>query len=276
MIDPNTQPRAVAPALRRAARVALGLFLLAIVACCGGPDAKIVQNHPVVAPTSSAFQRLLDDFDVRYEAPQEGKAILVNIPAFELVALEDGEPVLRSRVIVGSPRTPTPILETYATAVRFRPTWRPTATMIASGEYRDGIRAPGPRNPLGLAALRLEAGLLVYLHDTNRRELFESSDRARSHGCVRVEQWAELFAWVLDVEIEEVWRLAEGARTRNAPTAPIPVRLGYYTTFPDDKGRLVEHPDIYRLDSGEAGSREIPDGSRDLLACGQPHQPDCG
>ena len=45
--------------------------------------------------------------------------------------------------------------------------------MIASGEYRDAVWPPGPNNPLGLAAVRLEPGLLVYLHDTNQRQLFE-------------------------------------------------------------------------------------------------------
>ena len=67
--------------------------------------------------------------------PRRGRAILVNIPSYELIAFEDGKPVMRSRVIVGKPATPTPIMETETSVVRFRPTWTPTPDMIRSGKY---------------------------------------------------------------------------------------------------------------------------------------------
>ena len=182
-----------------------------------------------------------------FHAPPTGKAILVNIPAFELIAYDNGRPVLRSPVIVGTPWHRTPRLSTYTTAVRFRPTWRPTPSMIASGEYADRVWPPGERNPLGLAAVRLEPGMLVYLHDTNRRALFEQEYRALSHGCVRVQKWAELAAFVLDIDVAQVLRHAQGGRTFDAPAPPIPVELGYYTRFPDENGRLVSYPDVYNL-----------------------------
>ena len=37
----------------------------------------------------------------------------------------------------------------------------------------------------------------VYLHDTNQRYLFGKDKRALSHGCVRVEAWEELAAYIL-------------------------------------------------------------------------------
>ena len=95
------------------------------------------------------FQARLDRAGIAYQVPQSGKAILVNIPAFELIAFQDGKPVLRSRVIVGAPWHRTPRLQTYVTTVRFRPTWRPTPSMIASGEYRDRVIPPGINNPSG-------------------------------------------------------------------------------------------------------------------------------
>jgi murein L,D-transpeptidase YcbB/YkuD len=182
---------------------------------------------------------------VPLDLPATGKAIVVNVPAFELVAVEDGVPVLRSRVIVGSRRTPTPLLETQTTIVRFRPTWRPTPAMVASGEYEDRVWPPGPRNPLGLAAIRLQEGLLVYLHDTNRRDLFAEANRARSHGCIRVERWAELIAWLLDTDLATVERLAAGPATVDVPAPAVPVVLGYFRVFPDDAGRPVTYPDVY-------------------------------
>ncbi len=205
------------------------------------------------------FQARLDRAGIAYQVPQSGRAILVNIPAFELIAFQDGKPVLRSRVIVGAPWHRTPRLQTYVTTVRFRPTWRPTPSMIASGEYRDRVIPPGINNPLGLAAVRLGSGMLVYLHDTNRRELFANENRALSHGCVRVQRWDDLVAFVLDMDIARVHELANGRRTFDAPAPPIPVTLGYFTKFPDASGQIITYPDIYHLVapsalSGKAGN----------------------
>ncbi|MFW5832978.1 MAG: hypothetical protein ACOCYE_02630, partial [Pseudomonadota bacterium] len=50
-------------------------------------------------PPPPGFQAHLDRLDVPLDLPTAGKAIVVNVPAFELIAFEDGEPVLRSRVI---------------------------------------------------------------------------------------------------------------------------------------------------------------------------------
>lgn len=197
--------------------------------------------------TPNDFQRQLDQAGIAYQVPQKGKAILVNIPAFELIAFEDGVPVLRSRVIVGAPWHRTPRLKTFVSAVRFRPTWRPTPSMIASGEYTDRVRPAGENNPLGLAAVRLAPGMLIYLHDTNRRELFAQDNRALSHGCVRVQRWDDLVAFVLDIDLTQVHELANGRYTFDAPAPPIPVTLGYFTRFPNEAGQIVRYPDIYGL-----------------------------
>lgn len=220
--------------------------------------------QPQIAAANS-FQALLDRAGVDYQVPKTGKAILVNIPAFELIAFENGKPVLRSRVIVGAPWHRTPRLSTHVSTVRFRPTWRPTPSMIASGEYRDYVRPPGIKNPLGLAAVRLGPGLLVYLHDTNRRELFAEDDRALSHGCLRVQRWDALVAFVLNMDIDLVHRLANGRRTFDAPALPIPVELGYYTRFPNAAGQIVRHADVYGLQSGSAAPEQTTENL--ALAC---------
>ena len=82
-------------------------------------------------------------------------------PPFELIAFVDVPQSCAARVIVGTPWHRTPILVSGTSAVRFRPTWHPTPGMVASGEYRDRVLPPGPSNPLGLAAIRLEEGRLV-------------------------------------------------------------------------------------------------------------------
>lgn len=206
---------------------------------------------------ASPFQIYLDRLGVPLGLPVEGKMIVVNIPAFELIAFEDGEPAFRSRVIVGAPWHRTPRLETHTTAVRFRPTWRPTPSMLASGEYQDRVWPAGPDNPLGLLAVRLEEGMLVYLHDTNHRELFARETRAMSHGCVRVQRWDELAAWLLGTDLEQVHDWANGSRTFDVPTEQVPVVLGYFLNFPDDTGETRHFEDIYALEgraSNEVGS----------------------
>ena len=233
-------------ALGRILRSLAQACLLAFVAGCishgeeGGDPARAEPSVP-----TSQFQRHLDRLGVPFQVPSAGKAILVNVPAFELVAFTDGEPVLRSRVIVGTPWHPTPLIDTYTTSVRFRPTWRPTPSMVRSGEYEDRVWPPGRKNPLGLAAVRLEPGLLVYLHDTNRRQLFEREDRALSHGCIRVQRWDALIAWLLDMPLDQVHRLANGRRTLDVPAPEVPVHIRYLTTFPDDAGEPVQYPDVY-------------------------------
>ncbi|MFK7938800.1 MAG: L,D-transpeptidase family protein [Roseovarius sp.] len=219
---------------------------------------------------AESFQRLLERAKIDYTVPPSGKAILVNIPAFEMILFQDGTPVMRSRVIIGAPWHRTPRLKTQVSTVRFRPTWRPTRSMVASGEYRDYVRAAGERNPLGLAAVRLGPGMLVYLHDTNRRALFEQENRALSHGCVRVQKWAELVAFVLDMDLAQVHRLANGRRTFDAPAPPIPVELGYYTRFPDSAGVIMTYPDIYGLHPS-SDLRDTPVQTENI-ACAQDTQ----
>jgi len=211
------------------------------------PPAAEVPPAPAATPPAEppSFEQRLERAGVALDLPDDGKAIVVNIPAFELIAFEDAEPVLESRVIVGTPANPTPVLETFTTKVRFRPTWRPTAAMLASGEYEDRVWPPGENNPLGLAAVRLEPGLLVYLHDTNRPQLFERENRALSHGCVRVERWRELVAWLLDWSPERVDRVAHGEGTRDVATPEVPVHLGYFTTFPAPDGGIERYADLY-------------------------------
>jgi hypothetical protein len=176
--------------------------------------------------------------------PSRGKFVLVNIPSFELIAFQDGAPVLRSRVIVGRPQTPTPELLTSMYAVKFNPSWTPTPAMI---RY-EGLRymPPGPNNPLGRIMFELDNDELVFLHDTNDKALFNHPQRAFSHGCVRVEQARPLAAWALGVSESEIDAMVARGTTYSVPLPEnIPVALVYQTRFSDQHGQVVLHPDIY-------------------------------
>jgi len=114
---------------------------------------------------------------------------------------------------------------------------------------------PGPSNALGLVKLMFPNEYNVYLHSTPAQALFAQSRRDFSHGCIRVEQAAELAAWVLRDKPE--WTLE---RVRNAMqsgsdnlqvnlTKPVPVLILYGTAVVDEQGQAHFFDDIYGYDS---------------------------
>jgi murein L,D-transpeptidase YcbB/YkuD len=56
--------------------------------------------------------------------------ILVNIPAFLLQLIENGTPVLESRVIVGQPERPTPRIMAEASGILLNPSWTIPPTIL--------------------------------------------------------------------------------------------------------------------------------------------------
>lgn len=224
-------------------RLAAGLALAAALgACATAPQAPapIAHKAAVAAPPPPMF------LDGPFErVPVKGKAILVNIPSYELIAFQDGEEVMRSRVIVGTPKDATPQLIAETSVVRFRPNWTPTPDMIEEEGLSPETRPAGKNNPLGLMAIRLDPGLLIYLHGTNSPKLFARDKRALSHGCIRVEDIEEVAAFVLGTSVEEVRRNANGRRTFDMETDGIPVLIRYHTRFPDETGVMRDYADVY-------------------------------
>lgn len=240
-----------------AAVVAFGAAALA-AACAPAaqtvaqPTAHIAADEPALAPPPMFLEPPFE------RVPAEGKALYINIPSYELIAFDDGEEVLRSKVIVGSPEHPTPKLTTRTSVVTFRPTWTPTPEMIREEGMSPETRAPGRSNPLGLLAIRLDPGMLIYLHDTNNRKLFDREKRALSHGCIRVERWDEVAAFVLGIPVEEVHRHAKGNRTFDMETEGVPVIVRYETRFPDRFGMMRQYADVYGRDAAYAEALRAP------------------
>ena len=84
----------------------------------------------------------------------QGRFVLANIAAAEVIAFQDGTEVLRSRAIVGAPRTRTPRLVSAVPSVRLNPPWYVPASIArtvdaAAGSFRliNGtlVQPPGPR-----------------------------------------------------------------------------------------------------------------------------------
>jgi murein L,D-transpeptidase YcbB/YkuD len=237
---------AAARPLRAILTLAALASALVNAACVSTETAPPVAAGPVAAaePPPSAYVSMLRSQGVETAIPPHGKFILVNIPSFELIALQDGVPVLRSRVVVGKPAAPTPELLSSMFAIQFNPAWTPTPLMIRN----EGLHymPPGPQNPLGRMMFDLDNDEFIYLHDTNEKGLFKREQRALSHGCVRVEQARALAAWSLGVSEQEIDAMVARGTTYSVPVPEIiPVSLVYYTRFPDEGGQVSSYSNIY-------------------------------
>lgn len=123
---------------------------------------------------------------------------------------------------------------------------------LRRGELRVRQR-PGPANSLGLAKFIFPNPESVYLHGTPRTERFAEARRDFSHGCISVEDPAELAAWVLRREsqwtAEAIDAAMSGTTTRRVGVRePIPVLLFYTTAVARTDGSVWFYPDVYGHD----------------------------
>jgi murein L,D-transpeptidase YcbB/YkuD len=124
---------------------------------------------------------------------------------------------------------------------------------LNSGEYE--IRQkPGPGNSLGLIKFVFPNNYDVYLHGTPERALFAHSQRAFSHGCVRIENPEALAAWVLrddpawtDTRIQAAMNATDPTRVKLLK--PIPVLVLYGTALVDENEEVHFFADIYGQDA---------------------------
>lgn len=174
---------------------------------------------------------------MRWQADDLGaRHVLVNVPAYQLVAVSNGHVDLNMKVVVGRPARPTPIFSDTIRFVEFNPDWSVPSTIAREDiqphlvsnplyalehknvrMYKDGVEIdpttidwrhtsvrqfrltapPGPRNPLGTVKFLFPNRFDVYLHDTSEPRLFAKTERAFSSGCVRVSDPAGLSNWLL-------------------------------------------------------------------------------
>lgn len=86
-----------------------------------GPRTLAALNRSVGARIGEIEESMADLRDPEFGVGERG--ILVNIAAAQVTLVEDGEPVLTSRVIIGRPDWPTPTLRSRVTAIVINPPW---------------------------------------------------------------------------------------------------------------------------------------------------------
>lgn len=111
----------------------------------------------------------------------------------------------------------------------------------------------GDDNSLGVIKFNFRNKYSVYLHDTNARGLFSKTNRALSHGCVRVQQWNKLSKYLAENDSLRYNpdTLASWIKRKEKHTVyfsrKIPIFIRYITCEGTD-GRLVFFDDIYAED----------------------------
>ncbi|MEP3430208.1 MAG: L,D-transpeptidase family protein [Roseibium sp.] len=163
--------------------------------------------------------------------------VMVNVPAAEIEAVENGRVRSRHTAVVGKIDRQTPILNSKIYELNFNPTWTVPVSIIRKDlipkmkedpEYlaKNKIRIynwrgnteiawqqidwnteeatkyrftqdPGQENSLGSVRINFHNKHQVYLHDTPSKTLFGEGYRFHSSGCVRVQNVRELVTWLL-------------------------------------------------------------------------------
>jgi len=118
---------------------------------------------------------------------------------------------------------------------------------------------PGPTNVLGVVKFRFPNRHDVYMHDTPQRNLFETPNRAFSHGCMRVQNPIKLAEILLEhdrgLSPAEVARLASSSNQIDLKT-PIPVHVVYFTAVAGEDGAVKTYGDVYGHDGRLASALE--------------------
>jgi murein L,D-transpeptidase YcbB/YkuD len=225
-----------------------------------------------------------------FSEPGDAPVIEVNVADATLQFRDSllGAERFAGRVIVGTTRTPTPILESQVSRVLFNPGWN-VPTKIAREELVPTFRAdisrftrghyellrgntvvpptpenldaigrgvnlrqrPGTGNALGRIKFEVRGTTAIHLHDTPSPGLFLRDVRTLSHGCIRVHQPADLAIAVLG----PAWtheRIAvattDTVQVVAMPPRAVAVRLLYMTALLDEQGMLQFRSDPYGRD----------------------------
>lgn len=227
--------------------------------------------------------------------------VWVNIPGFYLELWDHDTVVFKSKVIVGRPTNQTPVLHSEISNLVIFPNWTIPESIIKKeilpalkkdpgylyrkgfslvdykgdevdpfsvnwSKYKNGIpwkivQGSGDDNALGIFKFNFSNPYSVYLHDTNQRYLFGNSNRALSHGCVRVQKWEALAFYIAkedsissapnhpmryNIDSLKTWIANKNRKTVMVKNR-LPLYIEYFTCVGKD-GKIIFYKDIYSDD----------------------------
>jgi murein L,D-transpeptidase YcbB/YkuD len=211
-----------------------------------------------------------------------------------LYVYADDTLAFHSRVIVGAPKTRTPLLNSEISNFITYPQWTVPYSIIFKEmlpkiqkdvsylvkenlmvvDKSDSVINPdsinwaalnrsrfpyllrqrqGDDNSLGVIKFNFRNKYSVYLHDTNARWLFGKSERALSHGCVRVQDWQKLSNFLVRADTlrfpKDTLKAWIGRQEKHVisgfPKLPLYIR---YFTVEEKQGKLKFYDDVYGED----------------------------
>jgi murein L,D-transpeptidase YcbB/YkuD len=227
-------------------------------------------------PVSERIRQMLINMErIRWvPAAPSTDYILVNIPEFRLHMYEKGQLAFDMNVVVGSQAHSTVIFAGKLNQIVFSPYWN-VPPSILKNEILPGIRKnknylakhhmewsgssvrqkPGKSNSLGLVKFLFPNSYNIYLHDTPSKSLFGESQRAFSHGCIRLSEPQKLAQFLLrrdstwtQQKITAAMESGQEKYVRLRGENEIPVFIGYFTAWVDHTGKLNFRKDVYGHD----------------------------
>jgi murein L,D-transpeptidase YcbB/YkuD len=219
--------------------------------------------------------------------------LLVNIADFNLYIYRNLQVDYNCRVVVGKEHHETPVFTSEIKYIVFNPTWtvpysiatketlpklktdsqylkKHNMTLLRNNEVVDPSsidfnqysrknfpftvrQEPGPDNALGQVKFIFPNDYSVYLHDTPSKSFFEKSERAFSHGCVRVHNPLVLAEQLLKKQDYNKTKIDEIIKTEKLQTVyldeAMPIAIMYWTCYEDiTDGKMYFHRDVYGRD----------------------------
>lgn len=206
------------------------------------PKSEIYKRLKAMLPQTTGYERdrvLVNmercrwrqgDYPYKHE-----KYIVVNIPSYELLAVDKGDQ-MEMKMVCGSEMTKTPLLNSSIMRMDLNPQWimpfsivkkdianhagdsayfarnhycvrekssgkLMTPHHVSSAAFKSGgykcFQEGGEGNALGRIIFRFKNNFSIYLHDTSTKSTFGRDNRSASHGCIRVEKPYELAEFLL-------------------------------------------------------------------------------
>ena len=199
--------------------------------------------------------------------------LIVNIPEYKLHVIENDSVAWNMNVVVGRNQSKTVIFNGDIKYVVFAPYWN-VPSSILKNEVLPGIKRnknylanhnmewnggsvrqkPGPNNSLGLVKFLFPNSHSIYLHDSPAKSLFSETNRAFSHGCIRLAEPKKLATYLLrndtswsNVKIDAAMNAGKEKYVTLKKT--LPVFIVYFTAWvSSENGRLNFRKDIYQRD----------------------------
>jgi murein L,D-transpeptidase YcbB/YkuD len=191
--------------------------------------------------------------------------VWVNVPTYKLALMHGTTTIATHVVVVGAPKTPTPMLSATIGSVIVNPWWTLPPKVLAEGQGKRYAAArgfvyvtiggkayvrqkPGPDNALGRMKIDMPNAYAIYLHDTPAKWAFGKPERALSHGCIRVQ---DISALAGDLTTPATVADAMTDLTTHTLQTPkrVPVYIVYFTAAPDADGKVVTYGDPYDRDA---------------------------